>query len=85
MASLTDTYRMMNGEEPVNKERITEEDHTKIEMSKKGAGGKPVTQSFINDMKKIRDGKELIVEEILSTRESINNTIMDVLSNGEQE
>ena len=33
MASLTDTYRMMNGEEPVNKERITEEDHTKIEMS----------------------------------------------------
>ena len=85
MASLTDTYRMMNGDEPINKERITEEDQTKIEMSKKGTGGKAVTQKFINDMKKIRDGEGLIVEEAVATKNSINKSIMDVLTNGKKE
>ena len=86
MASLTDTYRMMKGEEPINKERITEEDQTKIEMSQKGTGGKAVTQNFINDMKRIRDGQGLIVEnKTETTKESVNRAIMDVLSNGTKE
>ena len=86
MASLADTYRMMNGEAPVNKERITEEDHAKIEMSKKGGPGKRVTQNFINDMKRIRDGQGLIVEnKTVTTKEAINQAIMDVLSNGKEE
>jgi hypothetical protein len=84
MASLTDTYRMMNGEEPVNKERITEEDKTKIEMGQRGNGGKAVTQNFIDDMKRIRDGQGLIVEnKTTTTSDSIRSAIMDVLSNGE--
>lgn len=86
MASLTDTYRMMKGEEPINKERITEEDQTKIEMSQKGTGGKAVTQNFIDDMKRIRDGQGLIVEnKTETTKESVNRAIMDVLSNGTKE
>lgn len=86
MASLADTYRMMNGEEPVNKERITEEDKTKIEMGQKGTAGKAVTQNFINDMKRIRDGQGLIVEnKTVTTKEAINQAIMDVLSNGKEE
>ena len=86
MASLTDTYRMMKGEEPVNKERITEEDQTKIEMSQKGTGGKALTQNFIDDMKRIRDGQGLIVEnKTETTKESVNRAIMDVLSNGTKE
>jgi len=84
MASLTDTYRMMQGEEPVNKERITEEDQTKIEMSQKGTDGKPITQNFINDMKRIRNGETLFVEQVVTTKESINRSIMDVLSNGKE-
>ena len=86
MASLTDTYRMMKGEEPINKERITEEDQTKIEMRQKGTGGKAVTQNFIDDMKRIRDGQGLIVENKTEpTKESVNRAIMDVLSNGTKE
>ena len=61
MASLTDTYRMMKGEDPVNTEKITEQDKTKIEMSKKGTGGAPVTQKFIDDMKRIRDIVSLLI------------------------
>ena len=86
MASLTDTYRMMKGEEPVNKERITEEDQTKIEMSQKGPGGKAVTQNFIDDMKRIRDGQGLIVEnKTITTSDSIRSAIMDVWTNGTKE
>ena len=86
MASLTDTYRMMKGEEPLNKERITEEDKTKIELSSKGGvPGKAVTQNCINDMKRIRSGETLVVEQVQTTKESLNNSIMDVLYNGEKE
>ena len=72
---------MMKGEEPINKEQITEEDHAKIEMSKKGGGGKRVTQNFINDMKRIRNGEKLIVEEVVDIRKSVNRAIMSVWTN----
>jgi hypothetical protein len=86
MASLTDTYRMMRGEEPVNKERITEEDRTKVEINKRvGEPGKKVSQNFINDMKRIRSGETLVVEQVQTTKESLNNSIMDVMHNGEKE
>ena len=82
MARLTDTYRLMNGEEPVNKKSITEEDHIKINMRKKASGdaGSKVTQKFIDDMKKIRNGEGLIVEQVHNTKDSINQAIMDAMS-----
>ena len=32
MASLEDTFRMMKGEEPVNTDKLTEEDKTHLQM-----------------------------------------------------
>jgi hypothetical protein len=52
MASLEDTFRMMNGEEPVNTNRLTAEDKNFSENRSKynnaGSGGGKITKDFMN-------------------------------------
>ena len=53
MASLEDAFRMMKGDEPVNEDRLTEQDKVRVEMKHNVTGGPPgkVTRDFMDSVR----------------------------------
>jgi len=53
MASLEDTFRMMKGENPVNEDRLTEQDKVRVEMKNNITGAPPgkVTRDFMDSIR----------------------------------
>ena len=53
MASLEDTFRMMKGEEPVNTEKLTEQDKVRVEMKHNitGAPAGKLTREFMDSVR----------------------------------
>ena len=53
MASLEDTFRMMKGDEPVNEDRLTEQDKVRVEMKHNVTGAPPgkVTRDFMDSVR----------------------------------
>ena len=65
MATLEDTFRMMKGEEPVNKDKLTEQDKVRVEM-KSNITGSPsgkITRDFMDTVRSsLAEHKEDITE-----------------------
>jgi hypothetical protein len=53
MASLEDAFRMMKGEEPVNEDRLTEQDKVRVEIKNNitGAPSGKVTRDFMDSVR----------------------------------
>jgi hypothetical protein len=53
MASLEDTFRMMKGEEPVNPNRLTEQDKVRVNITQTTSGtlGGSITKDLLNSIK----------------------------------
>ncbi len=53
MASLEDTFRIMSGEEPVNTEKLTEQDKVRVDMTQNitGAPAGKVTREFMDSVR----------------------------------
>ena len=53
MASLEDTFRMMKGEDPINEEKLTEQDKVRVDMKHNITGAVPgkVTRDFMDSVR----------------------------------
>jgi len=53
MASLEDTFRMMKGENPVNEDRLTDQDKVRVEVKNNITGAPPgkVTRDFMDSIR----------------------------------
>jgi len=53
MASLEDTFRMMKGEEPVNTDKLTEQDKVRVNIKQTTSGnlGGSITKDLLNSIK----------------------------------